>query len=351
MVRCWCRPAAAAPGVAVDRGRAGGVPLPVPAIDARGQLAGVSRGAVRLLPVRRRISSTPMSTATSATRRRGTCRSATTTARCRSTEIPASSSGAAYSVRGASHLLQSGVRHDRHRQPESVPGRISLQCRGEVRARLPGDANPRIAPRGKEQVGARGHGRHPDRHLRSVPAGLAGWTVAAYERNAQTVGQIEEAMGFLREWDGKMEADEAAPLLARLTVPASPQGDGGEGGPQCRPGLSDAMGPAVSNVYSGAARGLVRRLGPAVASGPRGCGRGGRRSQGEEIAKWQYGRSTSCASPAVVLSAIHYRPVHARRSTSAFSGSRHTVQQGNASWAVVADACSTPVTGTGSRRR
>ncbi len=166
-----------------------------------------------------RISFTPTWTATSATTRPACFRSARiSTATCRWTAARGDFEWDGYiPFDQLPAFYNPAARLDRHRQSESIPGKLSLSRERRVRRAVSFERDSR-PPHRAHRVEAAGHAGGAEGRLFLVFESSGAQIVAAYDRKKPAQAGIAGRSGgqLLRSWNGQMEKRTAAPLLITL---------------------------------------------------------------------------------------------------------------------------------------
>ncbi len=213
-------------GAALDGGGAGIVSVSVSGLEPRPQLAGVHGSATRGFQARGRISCMPTWTETSAITPPACCPiREEIRRRCSGgRQLRRFRMAGLYSVRRIAHVLQSAAGLDRHGQSESVSGKLSVsgarQLRSAIsRTEIRGLLTARDGWKPEEMVTVQKDVYSAFSHF------LAREIVAAYDRKKPSGAEIRDAVAALRNWNGQMEKQMAAPLVATLVFRADAQED------------------------------------------------------------------------------------------------------------------------------
>ena len=152
--------------------------------------------------------------------------------------------------------------------------------------------------------------------------------ISAYESRGIESENLTEAVELLREWNGQMERDSPAALLATLLFQHLRKAVAEAASPGAGASFAGQMAPVVVeqllrdrpvewfNDYNQL---LLRSFVDAIEEG--------RRMQGDEISKWEYGRENQLLLSHPVINQLPLAGKHFRIGPLGMSGSRDTVKQ------------------------
>ena len=159
---------------------------------------------------------------------------------------------------------------------------------------------------------------------------LGAQVVAAYEKRGVQGSGLDEAVRLLREWNGRMDKDLPAPLIARLLFQHLRKAFAEKAAPGAGVAYQSAMAPAVierllrdrsPDWFTNYDQLLLRSLSDAVEEGGR--------SQGPDVRTWRWGRANTWQPSGGTLTRLPLIGSFFQLEPAPRSGSPNTVQQIN----------------------
>jgi penicillin amidase len=159
-------------------------------------------------------------------------------------------------------------------------------------------------------------------------AGLSRQVVAAYESRGIQGSNLDEIIGLLKEWDGQMEADEVAPLVALLTFQHLRRAVAEKAASNAGVAYDFPMSTAViEGLLRDRPEGWFENWDQLVLRSLVDAIEEGKRSLGEDTGKWSYGRHNRLELSGGVLTRLPLIGSYFRLDPVSLNGSQNTIQQ------------------------